>query len=146
VTSALLARRLLPCGVTCDHREQGRLSMTRWIVAAAVGLLMACEVLFSVATGFAGAFDDLAPGNQKAVRALFEAQRVDQPAGARRHTLEEIAARKQNGEGWSRIFTDMKSRGLLEEDNFGQVINNFNVRHRISSEPTMTTSVSGRVR
>jgi hypothetical protein len=113
--------------------------MTRWIVAATVGLLMLCEILFSVSTVLAGTFDELSPGNQKAVRALFEAQRSDPPPGTRRLTLDEIAARKQNGQGWGRIFGDMKSRGLVDAKNFGQVVSSFNHRHHLSSASTMTT-------
>jgi len=116
--------------------------MTRWIVAATVGLLMLCEMLFSVSTVFAGAFDELSPGNQKAVRALFEAQRSDPPPGTRRLTLDEIAARKQNGQGWGRIFGDMKSRGLVDAKNFGQVVSSFNHRHHLSSASAMTTGAN----
>jgi hypothetical protein len=116
--------------------------MTRWIVAVTVALLMLCEMVFSVSTVFAGAFDQLSPGNQKAVRALFEAQRSDPPPGTRRLTLDEIAARKQNGQGWGRIFDDMKSRGLVAEKNFGQAISSFNHRHHISSASTVTTGAN----
>jgi hypothetical protein len=115
--------------------------MTRWIVAVAVGLLMLCEMLLSVSTVFAGAFDELSPGNQKAVRALFEAQRSDPPPGTRRLTLDEIAARKQH-QGWGRIFADMKSRGLVAEKNFGQVISSFNHRHHLSADSTITTGAN----
>ena len=116
--------------------------MTRWIVAATVGLLMLCEMLFSVSTVFAGAFDELSPGNQKAVRALFEAQRSDLPPGTSRLTLDEIAARKQHGQGWGRIFGDMKSRGLVDAKNFGQVISSFNHRHHLSSASAVTTGAN----
>ena len=116
--------------------------MTRWIVAATVGLLMLCEMLFSVSTVFAGAFDELSPGNQKAVRALFEAQRPDPPPGTSRLTLDEIAARKQHGQGWGRIFGDMKSRGLVDAKNFGQVVSRFNHRHHISSASAVATGAN----
>jgi len=126
--------------------------MTRWIVAVAVGLLMLCEMLFNVPDLFAqapgGAFDQLSPGNQKAARALFEAQRSDLPPGTRALTLDEIASRKKGGEGWGRIFDGMKSRGLVNAKNFGQVVSSFNHRHHLSSGGTMTTAanrtVSGR--
>ena len=116
--------------------------MTRWIIAAVVGLLMLCEMLFSVPDLFAGAFDELSPGNQKAVRSLFEAQRSDPPPGTRRLTLDEIAARKRGGEGWGRIFAGMKSRGLVEAKNFGQVVSSFNHRHHVSSAGTLTTGAN----
>jgi hypothetical protein len=83
---------------------------------------MLCEMLLSVPDLFAGAFDELSPGNQKAARALFEAQRSDPPRGTRPLTLDEIASRKQNGEGWSRIFNDMKSQGLVDAKNFGETV------------------------
>jgi hypothetical protein len=106
--------------------------MTRWIIAIAVGLLMLCEMLFSVPDLFAqapgGPFDQMSAGNQKAVRALFEAQRPDPPRGVRPLTLDEIAARKQSGEGWGRILDGMKSQGLVDAENFGQVVSDYNFR------------------
>jgi hypothetical protein len=106
--------------------------MTRWIIAIAVGLLMLCEMLFSVPDLFAqapgGPFEQLSPGNQKAVRALFEAQRPDPPRGVKPLTLDDIAARKQSGEGWGRILDGMKSLGLVDAANFGQVVSDYNVR------------------
>jgi hypothetical protein len=116
--------------------------MTRWIVAAAIGLLMLCEMLFSVSTVFAGSFDQLSPGNQKATRALFEAQRSDLPPGTTPLTLDQIAAKKQNGQGWGRVFADMKSRGLVTAKNFGQVVSSFDHRHHLSSASTMTTGAN----
>jgi len=65
-----------------------------------------------------GAYERLSPGHQQVARALFEAQIVPGPAakrGARTLTLDEIAARKQSGEGWGRIFNDMQARGLVRE-------------------------------
>jgi len=65
-----------------------------------------------------GAYERLSPGHQLVARALFEAQMVPGPTarrGARTLTLDEIAARKQSGEGWGRIFNDMQARGLVRE-------------------------------
>lgn len=65
-----------------------------------------------------GAYERLSPGHQLLARALFEAQIVPGPTarrGARTLTLDEIAARKQSGEGWGRIFNDMQARGLVRE-------------------------------
>src|SRR5262245_24881793 len=111
--------------------------MARWVVAAAVGLLMLCEMLLSVSTVFAGAFDELSPGNQKAVRALFEAQRSDPPPGTKRLTVDEIAARKRGGQGWGRIFDDMRSQGLVDAKNLGHVIISYDERHQGSASPSM---------
>lgn len=65
-----------------------------------------------------GAYERLSPGHQLVARALFEAQIVPGPSarrGARMLTLDEIAARKQSGEGWGRIFNDMQARGLVRD-------------------------------
>ena len=114
--------------------------MTRWIVAAAVGILMLCEMLFNVPLLFAGAFDQLSPGNQKAARSLFEAQRSDLPPGTRPLTLDEIAARKQGGEGWGRIFSGMKTSGLVDAKNFGETVSSFNHRHHVSDGAVTTAA------
>jgi hypothetical protein len=114
--------------------------MTRWIIAIVVGLLILCEMLFSVPDLFAqdpgGPYEQLSPGNQKAVRALFEAQRPDPPRGTRPMTLDEIAAQKQGGQGWGRVFDGMRSRGLVDAKNFGQVVSSYNHRHQIPSHGT----------
>ena len=68
-----------------------------------------------------GAFERLAPGEQKIARSLFAAQRRDVPPGSRL-TLDQIAARK-GAEGWGRVFKDMKSQGLVTAKNLGQVVN-----------------------
>jgi hypothetical protein len=119
--------------------------MARWIIAIALGVLMLCEMLFNVPDLFAqapgGAFDQLSPGNQKAARALFEAQRSDL-SPVRALTLDEIAARKQSGEGWGRVFDGMKSRGLVDAKNFGQVVSSYNHRHRISPGGPVTTAAN----
>jgi hypothetical protein len=100
--------------------------MTRWIVPIAVGLLMLCEMVLAVPLLFAqapgGSFDQMSPGNQKGARALYEAQKPGLPPGKKSLTLDEIAARKQSGEGWARIFQGMKSQGLIDADNFAQVV------------------------
>ena len=110
--------------------------MTRWIVAIAVGLLILCEMLFSVPLLFAqapgGPFDQMSAGNQKGARALYEAQKPALPAGKRPLTLDEIAARTQNGEGWTRVFQAMKSQGLVDADNFRQVIDGYDSRRQIT--------------
>jgi len=67
-----------------------------------------------------GAFDRLAPGEQRIARSLFDAQRRDLQPG-RRLTLDQIAAKK-GGEGWGVVFKDMKSQGLVNAKNLGQVV------------------------
>jgi hypothetical protein len=111
--------------------------MTRWIVAFVLGMLMLCEMIFSVPGIFAqstgGPFEQLSPGNQKGARALFEAQKSDPRQGTKPLTLDEIATRRHNGEGWARVFDAMKSQGLVEEKNFGQVVSNYDQRRQVSS-------------
>lgn len=115
----------------------------------------------STSTTTQGAFDKLSPGNQKIARALFEAQ-VQQtsttpgsPAGTSSASstsstspsslsLDEIAAMKQSGKGWGEVFHEMKTQGLVEEKNLGQVIKKFNQQHRASSSGTLITTGSGR--
>ena len=110
--------------------------MTRWIAAISVGLLMLCEMLFSVPLLFAqapgGPFGQMSPGNQKGARALHEAQRPDLPPGKKPLTLDEIAVRKQSGEGWARIFQGMKSQGLIDADDFRQVVINYDSHRQIT--------------
>ena len=113
--------------------------MTRWIVPIAVGLLMLCEMAFSVPLLFAqvpgGPFDQMSPGNQKGVRALYAAQKPDLPPGKRPLTLDEIAARKQSGDGWARVFQSMKSHGLIDAVNFGQVVDSYDRRDQRARLP-----------
>lgn len=110
--------------------------MTRWIVAIAVGSVMVCEMVFSVPLLFAqapdGPFAQLSPGNQKGARALYEAQKPDTPSGKRSWTLDEIAARKQSGQGWDRVLQGMKAQGLVDAENFRQVVESYDNRKQIT--------------
>lgn len=110
--------------------------MTRWIVANAVAILMLCEMAFSVPLLFAqtpdGPFAQLSAGNQKGARALYEAQKPDLPPGKRPMTLDEIALRKQSGEGWDRVLQGMKSQGLVDAENFRQVVDAYDNRKQIT--------------
>ena len=85
-----------------------------------------------------GAFERLAPGEQKIARSLFAAQRRDVPPGSRL-TLDQIAAKK-SGEGWGGVFKDMKSQGLVTAKNLGQVVSKYN-----HSTKGVVTTASGRV-
>lgn len=73
-----------------------------------------------------GGFDSLSPGNQKIARALFDAQTTTTTSSgtttSQPLTLDEIAAKKQSGQGWGNIFKDMKAQGLVQEKNLGQVV------------------------
>lgn len=100
----------------------------RWIVPGLIGLLMAIEMLLAAATAFAqapnGPFAQLSPGNQRIAQALFEAQRT------RPLTLDQIAARRLEGQGWGDVFRTMRTEGRVDAPNLGQVMSSYNDRHR----------------
>ena len=106
--------------------------MKRW-PAVGAGLVIAGAMLLLASGASAqapgGAFERLSPGNQKAARALFEAQVTGPGTVGRPSTLDEIAARKQRGEGWMRIFDGMKSRGLIEARNLAHLLTEYDRRH-----------------
>src|SRR5438477_5562261 len=119
--------------------------MTRRIMTIGVGLLTLCGMLVAAAPQLfaqtpGGPFDRLSPGNQKIARSLFEAQRSPLPAGTKPLTLDQIAARKQSGQGWGRVFDGMKSQGLVDAKNLGQTVSSFNQRHHVASTGTVTTA------
>jgi hypothetical protein len=103
-------------------------------------------------TTTAGAFDRLSPGNQKIARAIYEAQQTGAPApgdatprggtatAPKALTLDEIAARKQAGEGWGVIFKDLRTQGLVQDKNLGQAVSRANHRRATSTTGTVTTA------
>jgi len=40
-------------------------------------------------------------------------------------TLDQIAARRQSGQGWGEIFYTMRSHGLVREKSVSQVVSNY---------------------
>ena len=94
----------------------------------------------------AGAFDRLSPGNQKIAQALFDAQqRSTTPTTATPLSLDDIAAAKQGGQGWGRVFKTMKTQGLVDEKNLGQAVSRFNhTAHSSKSSTTIITTGSGK--
>ena len=86
-----------------------------------------------------GAFSKLLVGDQRTVHALYTAQQhalgnTSSPVRPERLSLDEIAAMKQDGYGWSHVFDEMKSRGLIQEKNFGQVIRKYGRNPSIMSD------------
>jgi hypothetical protein len=86
-----------------------------------------------------GSYERMDLGHQKIARALFEAQMPNTiPGGAQRPkrrasavnplTLDQISALKENGRAWGFVFQTMRSRGLLQEDNLGQVMTKYEQR------------------
>ena len=86
-----------------------------------------------------GSYERMDIGHQKIARALFEAQMPNTiPGGAQRPkrgasavnplSLDQISALKENGRAWGFVFQTMRSRGLLQEDNLGQVMSKYEQR------------------
>src|SRR5262249_61702747 len=82
-----------------------------------------------VAPSPSSAYAKLSFGNQKVAAALYQAQNpaVASTAhgaapAARPLTLEEIAAKRRNGQVWGQIFREMKAQGLVHEKSLGQVV------------------------
>lgn len=131
----------------------------RWIAWGLLGTMMGLAPGVAAAqtttqstttTSTTGAFDRLSPGNQQIARALFAAQTsatpttssAKQPATPGQSaplTLDQIAAMKQSGKGWGEIFKSMKSQGLVQQKNLGQVVSGY--RHQ---QQTSTTSPGAR--
>lgn len=78
-----------------------------------------------------GSFDQLSHGGQKIARALFGAQTAGSGAGtAAPWSMDEIAAARQDGMGWGRIFKEMKAANLVQEKNLGQIISEHKIGPR----------------
>ena len=69
-----------------------------------------------------GTFDQMSPGNQKIAESLFTGQTISGDGTAEALTLDQIAAAKQDGQGWGQVFKQMKSDGLVEAKNLGQLV------------------------
>jgi hypothetical protein len=77
-----------------------------------------------------GAYERLSPHNQKVAVALYEAQVAVAPGTPRRLSLQEIAARRQSGQAWDEILTELKARGLVKADSVGQVVARYTTEQR----------------
>ena len=96
-----------------------------------------------------------ANGNAKIARALFEAQTTPTQTGTatgtslpRPLTLDQIAARKQSGQGWGQVFQSMKAQGLVQDRTLGQVVSRYQRQEprqvRVEdSEPSASVSHEG---
>jgi len=111
-----------------------------------------------------GAFDKLSPGGQKIASAIFEAQiepttptngtgtttgtngttGVTNGTTPEPLTLDQIAQRKLDGQGWGVIFKDLKAQGLVTTKNLGQAVSAYNHNHKLSSGTGVVTTASGR--
>jgi hypothetical protein len=87
-----------------------------------------------------GAFQSLSPGDQKIANALFAAQ-PRTTTGPARLSRDQIAALK-GSEGWGQVFSQMKTDGLLQAKNLGQVVSHS--EHQIHASTTVAMSQGGR--
>ena len=116
-------------------------------------------LVLAVAVGAAGAqtatqYDNLSPGNQKIVDALYNAQPkpTTTSTGSTSTTTptylskDDIAAMHQDGKGWGVIFKDMKANGQLQPDvrNLGQLVSGKYQPQSGTSGSTTITTASGR--
>jgi len=105
----------------------------------ATGSVAYAQKPVSTASTTTGAFDKLSIGNQKVASALFQAQNGTTSTSTPL-TLDEIAAKKQNGQGWGEVFKSMQAKGLVQEKTLGQVVSKYN-----HSTKDVVTTASGRV-
>ena len=111
-----------------------------------------------------GAFDQLSPGGQKIANAIFEAQvqptppptgpgtttgttgttNVTNGTPPQPLTLDQIAQKKLDGQGWGVIFKNLKAQGLVTTRNLGQAVSSYNHRHHLQSGTGVVTTAGGR--
>lgn len=75
-----------------------------------------------------GAFHKLSLGNQKVAASLYEAQNPGTLATGstlKPLTLNQIAGKRQAGQGWGQIFRDMQAQGLVHEKTLRQVVTRY---------------------
>src|SRR6266851_6152775 len=96
----------------------------RLLVTAAIIAVAAANPLWAqMTTTTTGSFDALSPGNQKIANALFAAQNTTGTT-LTPLTKDQIAALKGT-EGWGKVFRQMKTEGLLQARNLGQVVSGY---------------------
>jgi len=96
----------------------------RGVMIGAILALLLVSVGVWAQTDGTEPFAQLPSGEQKIARALFEGQ-----TGPKRLTPGQIVDMKKGGEGWGRVFKQMKEQGLLTQKNLGQVVSNFERQH-----------------
>lgn len=87
-----------------------------------------------------GSFQSLSPGNQKIARALFEAQQPT-ATGPAPLSLNQIADRKGDT-GWGNVFKQMKSEGLVDAKNLGQVVSSYEHTSHLTNGTRSGTTVA----
>jgi hypothetical protein len=121
-------------------------------MTAAASAETATTTTTGTGTGSTGAYANLSPGNQKIAQALYKAQTTSTTGTSTGTgtapttlTLDEIATMKTGGQGWGQVFHQMKSQGLVQDKNLGQVISRGNHTGKTGgATSTMVTTGSGR--
>lgn len=99
------------------------------LIGAVLALWLTPVAVFAVT----GAFDSLPANEQKVARALFEGQTAGGEHHARKSlTLDQIAEKRQSGEGWGEVFRAMKAQGLLTQKSLGEVVSDYEKSRRLT--------------
>lgn len=105
--------------------------MKRAVLFAAVGMLLCTSVAGAQSAARRSPYDALAPGHQKIAQALFLAQTTPADTATAPLTLDQIAARRVDGQDWGRIFKDMKAQGLITDKNLARSV----IRYELTMDP-----------
>ena len=82
-------------------------------------------------------FDELSPGNQMIARSLMDAQTLPPDSTVQPWNLDDIAAARSET-GWGNVFKQMRSEGLIEANNLGEVVS----AHARATHRPVTESVA----
>lgn len=86
-------------------------------------------------------FASLSQGNQKIARALMDAQTLPTDGTTQLWTLDQIAAAR-SGTGWGQVFDQMKSEGLIQARNLGQVVSGFETSGTVTASEATTAATN----
>ena len=124
--------------------------MMRKIIGTATGILLvlstpvwaqspnrnAASATTTGSTTTTSSFQNLSPGNQKIVNALFADQH---PTGTQTTLTRDQIASLKGRQGWGRVFKQMKADGLTQSKNLGQVVSSYEHRRH-----TFATGAGGK--
>jgi hypothetical protein len=124
--------------------------MTIRILVTAVGIVLMLaspgwaqsSTTSTASTTTTTTFDSLSPGNQKIANALFSAQHTT-GTNLTPLTKDQIAGLKGT-EGWGKVFKQMKSDGLVQARNLGQVVSAH--QHQLNAARNGSTTATSAAR
>ena len=76
------------------------------------------------------------PSDSQIAHALYDAQSA--PALPARKSLDEILSMAQQSSGWTQVFKQLKTEGLIEEQTLGHVVARWTNRTIRSRRPSLT--------